>query len=85
MLHSQVQIRAQEELDKIVGRQRLPAFSDRVDLPYINAIYKEVLRWFPIVPLSTPHSVITDDDYNGMWIPKGSIIVPNQWYETQNL
>jgi Cytochrome P450 len=36
--------KAQEELDRVVGVERLPSFSDRVDLPYIEAICKEVLR-----------------------------------------
>lgn len=42
--HPEVQIKAQKELDSVVGRDRLPEFSDRQSLPYINAIIKEVLR-----------------------------------------
>jgi cytochrome P450 len=42
--HPEVQVKAQEELDRVVGRERLPEFSDRSKLPYINAIIKEVLR-----------------------------------------
>ena len=36
--------RAQEEIDRVVGRDRLPAFEDRDNLPYVNAICTEVLR-----------------------------------------
>ena len=50
-LHPAVQLKAQSELDRIVGRNRLPEFSDRPHLPYIEAILKEVLRWKPLVPL----------------------------------
>jgi cytochrome P450 len=45
ILHPEVQQKAQEEIDQIVGKDRLPEFSDRQSLPYIDAIVKEVLRW----------------------------------------
>ena len=38
---------AQEELDKVVGADRLPDFSDREKLPYIEAVYLETRRWQP--------------------------------------
>ena len=37
-------MKAQKELDAVVGQDRLPEFSDRTSLPYTNAILKEVLR-----------------------------------------
>ncbi|KAL4733293.1 cytochrome P450 [Aspergillus similis] len=58
VLYSDVQKRAQEELDRVVGRGRLPGFADRDRLPYINAV---------------------DDVYDGYYIPKGSVIMPNIW------
>lgn len=42
--------RAQEEIDSIVGDERLPSFADREKLPYINAIVKETLRWENVAP-----------------------------------
>lgn len=45
VLHPEVQQRAREELDRVVGRGRLPDFTDRDSLPYITAITKEVLRY----------------------------------------
>jgi hypothetical protein len=55
-LHPLVQTRAQAELDAVIGSPgdtdiRLPTFTDRERLPYVNAIVKEVLRWNPSVPL----------------------------------
>lgn len=44
MLNPESQRQAQAELDQVVGRDRLPDFSDKESLPYICAIYKEVLR-----------------------------------------
>jgi cytochrome P450 len=42
--------KAQAEVDAIVGAQRLPTLSDRVNLPYVNALIQEVLRWNPTAP-----------------------------------
>lgn len=75
-----VQKRAQEELDAVVGRTRVPTFSDLPHLPYIRAMVKEALRWRPVDPLGLPHSSTEDDWYNGMFIPKGSIMIPNVWH-----
>jgi cytochrome P450 len=41
-LHPAVQAKAQREIDEVVGGDRLPTFADREDLPYVEAIVKEV-------------------------------------------
>ena len=53
VLFPQVQVKAQAELDGVVGNERLPSFDDRDSLPYINAVWKEVLRWHTVTPLGT--------------------------------
>ncbi len=35
----------------VVGSGRMPTFSDRSALPYVNAVVKEVLRWNAVIPL----------------------------------
>ncbi|KAH8993954.1 cytochrome P450 [Lactarius akahatsu] len=65
--HPEVQKRAHIELDTVVGRSRTPTFSDAPNLPYIQAIVKEILRWRPALPFSLPHSTTEDDWYNGMF------------------
>lgn len=42
---------AQAEIDTVVGSGRLPTFSDRKFLPYVDALVKEVFRWHIVVPL----------------------------------
>ncbi|KAF8590889.1 cytochrome P450 [Ramaria rubella] len=79
ILHPDVQRKAQAELDSVVGRERLPQFSDRPSLPYINAITKEVFRWFPVIPMALPHVTTEDDMYEGYTIPAGSIVLANSW------
>ncbi|KAK7966338.1 uncharacterized protein PG986_000615 [Apiospora aurea] len=72
--------RAQEELDRIVGRDRLPTFEDMEELEYIRAIASETLRWRPVAVLGgTPHASTADDVYDGMFIPKGSTIIAPLW------
>lgn len=48
-LYPEVQRKAQQELDSVVGTDRLPSFSDRSRLPYVCAVVSETLRWMPVV------------------------------------
>ena len=50
-LNPEVQKKAQDEIDEFVGNARLPAYSDRGNLPYLDAMVKELLRWNPVAPL----------------------------------
>lgn len=43
---------AQEEIDRVVGSERLPTIKDRDSLPYVGAFIKESMRWRITVPLS---------------------------------
>lgn len=52
VLHPDALKRAQEEIDLVVGPDRLPTFSDRKDLPYIEALVQETLRWENVGPVS---------------------------------
>ncbi|KAH8984170.1 cytochrome P450 [Lactarius hatsudake] len=71
ILYPEVQKRAQAELDSVVSRDRLPTYADRPRLPYIDAMTKELLRWYMVTPLAAPHSPTDDDFYKGYFIPKG--------------
>jgi len=45
------QLRAQAEIDAVIGVDRLPVSNDRQDLPYVNAVIKETMRWQPVAPM----------------------------------
>ncbi|KAF9522740.1 cytochrome P450 [Crepidotus variabilis] len=75
----QVQIKAQEEIDRVVGRDRLPTFEDRFSMPYAEAIVREVLRWRSITPLAIPHTATEADIYEGYYIPQGTALIANIW------
>lgn len=78
-LYPDVQRKAKEEIERVVGHERLPQFSDRDKLPYINALVKEATRWMPVVPVGTTHAADEDVTYKDMTIPKGSLLMPAIW------
>ena len=49
--HQDVQEKAQAEIDTVVGKDRLPTMDDRPSLPYLDAIFREILRYNPVVPI----------------------------------
>ena len=55
VLHPHVFKKAQEEIDQLLGGERLPQYSDRPSLPYVSAVFKEIVRWRPPTPLGSSH------------------------------
>lgn len=53
VLHPDFQKKAQQDIDRMIGQERLPDFSDRSSLPYVDAILNECLRLHPVFRLST--------------------------------
>jgi cytochrome P450 len=45
--------KAQKEIDAVVGNDRLPTFEDRENLPYVDCVFDECLRWGVPVPLGS--------------------------------
>ncbi|KAL5314325.1 hypothetical protein ACEPPN_018751 [Leptodophora sp. 'Broadleaf-Isolate-01'] len=85
VLHPKVQQEAQQEIDKVVGSDRMPEWEDRENLPYIRGIVEESLRWMPTtLTAAVPHCVTRDDVYNGYTIPEGAIIMMNVWTLNNN-
>ncbi|KAF8225436.1 cytochrome P450 [Tricholoma matsutake] len=83
-LHPEVVKKAQAEIDAVVGNERLPTFADRENLPYIDALTKEVFRWNSVVPTGIAHRVTQDDTHAGYFIPKGSLVIANMWKLTHD-
>jgi len=79
-LHPEVQKKAQMELDELLAMTHsLPTFADRPKLHYVNAIVEECLRWQIVAPLGLPHVLSEDDEYDGYFIPKGTLVIGNSW------
>ncbi|KAK7692903.1 hypothetical protein QCA50_004539 [Cerrena zonata] len=83
-LFPHVQRKAQEELDRVVGPNRLPDFDDYDNLVYIQAVALESMRWIPVTPIGVPHALTRDDEYRGFVIPKGTMIIANAWAMLRN-
>ena len=88
MLNPEIQAKAQAELDACLspsgvaaadGPERLPSYEDRPNLPYIDAVVKETLRWMPVAPMGLPHVTTEEDVYKGYYIPKGALLMANIW------
>ncbi|KLO15926.1 cytochrome P450 oxidoreductase OrdA-like protein [Schizopora paradoxa] len=77
MLHPEIQRKAQEEIDRVVGTDRLPTIEDQPNLPYVAALVKETLRWYAILPMGLPHIMSQDEIFKGYLLPKGALIMPN--------
>ncbi|KDQ57129.1 hypothetical protein JAAARDRAFT_131349 [Jaapia argillacea MUCL 33604] len=76
VLHQEAQKRAQVEMDLVVGRNRLPDFGDRDSLPYVEAFFRETIRWRQATPMTVAHAASEDDVYEGYYIPKGPSFIP---------
>jgi cytochrome P450 len=79
LLHPEIQQRAREEIDRVVGSDRLPTLDDRDSMPYVEGVVKEAFRWHPVIPMNIAHVVTEDDVFDKYLIPKGAMILPNVW------
>ncbi|XP_054839192.1 cytochrome P450 1B1 [Eublepharis macularius] len=77
--YPEVQAKLQEEIDKVVGRGRLPCAEDQLLLPYVMAFLYESMRFSSFVPVTIPHSTTVDTTLMGYHIPKNTVVFINQW------
>ncbi|PIK57696.1 putative cytochrome P450 2F3-like [Apostichopus japonicus] len=72
-----IQKKVGEEVDRIVGRDRLPSLDDREKLPYTTATLYEVMRFGSILPMSVPHATSKDVEIGGYDIPGDTWVLVN--------
>lgn len=75
--YPELQSRVRDEVDVVIGPQRLPTFEDRPRLRFLEHFVNEVMRSMPLNPLVIPHRSIRDDIYEGMFIPAGTVVFAN--------
>lgn len=74
-----VQQKAQEELDRVIGYDRVMTEADFSNLPFLQCVAKEALRLHPPTPLMLPHRANANVKIGGYDIPKGSNVHVNVW------
>ncbi|XP_036199574.1 cytochrome P450 2U1 [Myotis myotis] len=78
-LNPDIQEKVHEEIERAIGADRVPSFTDKAQMPYTEATIMEVQRLTMVVPLSIPHMTSEKTVLQGYTIPKGTVIVPNLW------
>ncbi|OJA21348.1 hypothetical protein AZE42_12222 [Rhizopogon vesiculosus] len=73
------QAKVQEELDRVIGSDRIPTPEDASSLPQLHAFLLEALRWRPVVPLGFPHCATRDIIWQGYCVPKGATVYGCHW------
>ncbi|EPS67404.1 hypothetical protein M569_07368 [Genlisea aurea] len=71
--------KVQQELDGVVGRDRLMTEADIPNLPYLRCVAKECFRLHPPTPLMLPHKASADVKIGGYDVPKGTTVSVNAW------
>jgi cytochrome P450 len=51
LIYPDVQAKAQAEVERVVGKDRLPELDDAPHMPYVQGVVNECLRWLPVVPM----------------------------------
>ncbi|KAG8196134.1 hypothetical protein JTE90_007869 [Oedothorax gibbosus] len=74
-----IQAKVHEEIDRVVGRDRLPSSDDRPKMPYCEAVIMEVMRYITIIPINILRYTLWDTELNGYFIPKNSYVLSNLW------
>ncbi|TFK66957.1 cytochrome P450 [Pluteus cervinus] len=77
--HPEIQAKAHEELDRVMGRETWPTAEDEHKLPYLRAIIKEIERVHSPFLIATPHYSTEDFVYNGYYIPKDTAVILNTY------
>ena len=71
--------KVQEELETVVGMDRMVEESDLEKLEYLDMVVKETLRLYPVAPLLLPHAAMEDCLVDGFYIPQNSRVMINVW------
>ncbi|XP_004680659.1 PREDICTED: cytochrome P450 2C9-like isoform X2 [Condylura cristata] len=73
--HPEVTAKAQEEIERVIGRHRSPCMQDKNHMPYMDALVHEVQRYIDLLPVNLPHAVIRDIKFRNYLIPRGTTIL----------
>ncbi|XP_040179130.1 cytochrome P450 2G1-like isoform X1 [Rana temporaria] len=76
MKYPEIQDKVLEEINQIIGQNRIPQIEDRNKMPYTDAVIHEIQRFSDIFPADLPHLVTKEINFKGYTIPKGTDVYP---------
>ena len=77
--HDDIRRTLQDELDRVIGKDRLMSEEDISNLPYLQAIVKEMMRMHPVGPLLAPHESTRACEVAGFYVPEKTRLLVNIW------
>ncbi|XP_004580094.2 cytochrome P450 2C2 isoform X2 [Ochotona princeps] len=75
MKHPEVTAKAQEEIERVIGRHRIPSMQDRSHMPYMDAVVHEIQRYINLIPNNVPRTATCNIKFRNYLIPKGTEVL----------
>uniref|UniRef100_A0ACD5YD06 Uncharacterized protein n=1 Tax=Avena sativa TaxID=4498 RepID=A0ACD5YD06_AVESA len=79
MNHPECLRKVRQEIDSVVGGDRIAGEGDVASLPYLQAAYKETLRLRPAAPIAHRQSTEEMEVGGGYTVPAGTAVFINVW------
>ena len=79
LTHPEAMRKVRAEIDTKVGTARMVEESDITNLPYLQCVVKETLRFCPIGPIIPAHEAMEDCTVCGYHVRRGTMILVNAW------
>nr|ACZ97412.2 cytochrome P450 CYP304F2 [Zygaena filipendulae] len=77
LLQPEIQDKIHEEIDRVVGKSRLPNLDDRKNMPYLESCIREIMRYDTLVPLGVAHRAMENTQIGGYNVPENTIVSAN--------
>jgi cytochrome P450 len=76
ILNPDVQEKIFKEIQSVIGSDKKPQLTDKVNMPYTQAAINEIQRMGNIVPINLVHTVFQDTQVGKYRIPEGVVVIP---------
>ncbi|XP_040847816.1 cytochrome P450 2C14-like isoform X2 [Ochotona curzoniae] len=70
-----VAAKMQEEIERVIGRDRIPSMQDRSRMPYTDAVMHEIQRYVNLIPNNVPRAATCNIKFRNYFIPKGTSMI----------